>query len=355
MNNVGKRISLQRKKIGLTQNELAEKLMVSNKAVSKWESNAGRPSFDFIHALCEMLDCSADYLIFGENTFEQYKRIKNGILVNIGKNEKGEDHFEDILKFPHLLVIGETGSGKSTLFHSFIVDIIKNYTKEKVNLGLIDCKGVEFDIYKSIPHLMQPIATKIETAVELLENAMFEMDRRYSLFQNLGIRNIQQYNEMHKEKMPYNIIIIDELAEIISNARAKQLIIHLIKIARASGTHLIIGTQRLRSDTLPYELKEFILTRICFKVDIREQSEEYFKFAGGEELNGNGEMLFYKSNYKRLLKLQGNYYKFNEIAEILKENGIECNYKIKNDEIDPKHFEYLDKVLRHEEKIDTKI
>lgn len=355
MNNVGKRIALQRKKIGLTQNELAEKLMVSNKAVSKWESNAGYPSFDFIPMLCEILDCSADYLIFGEDTFEQYKKIKNGVLVNVGKDEKGEEHFEDILKFPHLLVIGETGSGKSTLFHSFIVDIIKKYTKDKVNLGLIDCKGVEFEIYKNLPHLICPIVNKMESAVELLENVMLEMSRRFDLFQDLGLRNIQQYNKTQKEQLPYNIIIIDELAPIISNARAKQLIIHLIKISRAAGIHLIIGTQRLKSDTLPYELKEFILTRICFKVNIKEQSEEYFDFAGGENLKGNGEMLFYKANNKKLLKLQGNYYNFSQIADILQENGIKCDYNSQKENIDTQLAEQLENFFLNPEKIDTKI
>jgi len=353
MNNVGKRIAEQRKKMGLTQNELAEKLMVSNKAVSKWESNAGHPSFEFLSKLCDVLDCSADYLILGEKSYEHYKKVKNGVIVNIGKNQKGEDHFEDILKFPHLLVIGETGSGKSTLFHSFIIDIINKYSTDKVKLGLIDCKNVEFGFYKHLPHLICPVATDVNNALELLENTMLEMDRRYSMFQDLGIKNIKQYNDLHSEKLPYHIIIIDELAEIFLNNRAKQLIIHLIKIARASGIHLIIGTQRLKSDTLPYELKEFILTRICFKVDVKQQSEEYFDFAGGEQLNGFGEMLFYKSNYKELLKLQGIYYKNKEKSQILEEKGIKCDYK--ETEFDPELMKALEQLLNKEEKIDTKI
>lgn len=353
MDNFGKRIAKQRKKVGLTQNSLAEKLMVSNKSVSKWESGIGYPSFEFLPKLCELLDCSADYLILGEHSFEHYKKVKNGIVVNIGTNEKGQEHFEDILKFPHLLVIGESGSGKSCLFHSFIIDIIKKYSPEKVKLGLIDCKKNEFGLYDYLPHLISPIAKNTENATQLLENIMIEMDNRFSLFQDMQIRNIFEYNKISKEKMPFIVLIIDELAEVVQNQRAKKILIHLIKLARASGIHIILGTQRLRSDTLPYQLKEFILTRICFKVDVKQQSEEYFNFAGGEKLSGKGEMLFYKSSYNELLKLQGKYYSQDDIISILKQKQIPFDQSTQFDDLNLESL--FNKMQQFKGKINTKI
>lgn len=332
MDNFGKRLALQRKKIGLTQQGLADVLIVSNKTVSKWESGLGFPSFEFLPQICEALNCSADYLILGEHSFEHYKRIKDGILVCIGTDENGKEYFEDILRFPHLLAIGETGSGKSCLFHSFIMDILKNYTPEKVKLGLIDCKIVEFHEYSNIPYLLCPIVNTKEQAAELLENLIEEKERRFDLFRAAGIKSIFEYNKINKEKLPFNIIIIDELAEIICDEKVKWLLIDLIKTARAAGIHILMATQRLRGDTLPYELKQYILTRVCFKVDVRQQSEDYFDFAGGEKLKGFGEMLFYKTNNDELLKLQGKFYTLNEIQKILIEKGYKIPKPIEFDE-----------------------
>ena len=353
MENLGERIAKKRKEKGLTQNQLAEKLFISNKAVSKWESGKGFPNFELLPKLCEELDCSADYFIFGEESFARYKQIKNGIVVCIGKDENGEELFEDIAKFPHLLAVGEPKSGKSTLFHSFIMDIIGKYSKESVNLALIDCKKTEFYLYQNLPHLYKEVATTSELAEKMLEDIMLEMDRRFNLFQDMGIRNIFEYNQSRKDKLPFIVVIIDELANVISRARSKKLIIHLIKFARAAGIHLILGTQRLRSDTLPYELKEYISTRVCFKVNIKEQSEEYFNFAGGENLSGNGEMLFYKSRQKQLKKLQAIYYGHSKIAGILNKKGIKCSYK--ENELDPKLVKQLEKAFQKKEKIDMKI
>lgn len=321
MSSVGKRIAKQRKKLGLTQNELALKLMVSNKAVSKWESDMGNPSFEFLPMLCEILDCSADYLILGEHTFEHYKRIKSGVLVKLGTDSDGKEHYEDITKFPHLLAIGKTGSGKSCLFHSFIIDIIKTYSPEKVKLGLIDVKQVEFMLYKNLPHLMKPIALTIEDTIEVLETAMNEMARRYEMFQELKVKNIKKFNNISSEKLPFNILIIDELAEVIHNERAKELILHLYTYGRASGTYMIIGTQRLKRDTLPADWVNYFPARICFKVKLKEQSEEYFSIAGGEKLKEVGEFLFYKETNEELLKLQATYYSYKQIYDILKEKG----------------------------------
>jgi len=192
MSTIGKRIAKKRKKLGLTQNDLAEILMISNKAVSKWESDMGNPSFEFLPKLCETLDCSADYLILGECSFENYKKIKNGIGVKLGIDYQDNEYYEDITKFPHLLVLGSTGSGKSCLFHSFIIDIIKTYSPEKVKLGLINPKEVEFDTYQKLPHLMYPIAFTIDNIINLLENAKKEVENRYTLFANKRVKNIEE-------------------------------------------------------------------------------------------------------------------------------------------------------------------
>jgi len=322
MSTIGKRIAKQRKKMGLTQNALAEILMVSNKAISKWESDLGNPSFEFLPRLCEVLDCSADYLILGVNTFEHYKKIKAGVLVKLGKDSDGKEYYEDITQFPHLLAIGQTGSGKSCLFHSFIMDIINTYSPEDVKLGLIDPKEVEFvNIYKNLPHLIQPVACTSDAITSLLENITDEMTRRYKTFQELNVRNIFEYNKTNNGKFPFNIIIIDELADVILNEKAKELILNLYRYGRASGTHLIIGTQRLRRDTLPMDWTNFFPARICFKVHLKEQSEEYFSISGGEKLKGFGELLFYKESNDKLLKIQAPYYSSQQIYDILKEKG----------------------------------
>lgn len=340
---IGTRIAEQRKKIGITQNRLAEKLMVSNKTISRWESNLGNPSFEFIPKLCEILDCSADYLFLGVETFEKYKKIKTGIYVDIGTNQRCEMHSEDLTMFPHLLAIGETGTGKSTLFHSFIVDILNYYKKEEVQLALIDCKRVEFGIYKEMPNLYMPLAQTIESALEMLEKLVIEINDRCQKFLELKIKNIRQYNNISKERMPYIVVFIDELAELKFNKRVMDLVVHLLRISRAMGVHLIIGTQRLKSDTLTWEIREFCPTKICFKVNIKEQSEEFFSFAGGEELKGHGEMLFYKEKYKRLLKLQGKNYTGTSINSFLKEKGLP--YREISDP-DPEFIAFIEKALK---------
>jgi len=266
MSTIGKRIAKKRKKLGLTQNDLAEILMISNKAVSKWESDMGNPSFEFLPKLCETLDCSADYLILGECSFENYKKIKNGIGVKLGIDYQDNEYYEDITKFPHLLVLGSTGSGKSCLFHSFIIDIIKTYSPEKVKLGLINPKEVEFDTYQKLPHLMYPIAFTIDNIINLLENAKKEVENRYTLFANKRVKNIEEYNKGTEDKLPYNVIIVDELADIVlNNKKAENILLTLCMIGRGAGFHIIAGTQRLRPDTLSDDWRK-ISSKICFNV-----------------------------------------------------------------------------------------
>lgn len=324
---IGQRIAERRKKLKLTQNELAEKLIISNKAVSKWEKDLGYPSFEFLPKLCEILDCSADYLILGTNNFEQYKKLKSGIVINLGKDKENKIIQDNILEFPHLLALGSTGSGKSCFFHSMVLDIINNYKSTEVQLGLIDPKSVEFILHDNVPHLISPIARDIDSAEKMLKDIKKEMMNRLDMFLQYDCTTIKEYNNLSGQPLPYIVVIIDEIAELVINNRPlEKVIIRLTQKGESTGIHIIAGTQRLHSDTLSVPLLYSFPSKACFKVDVKQQSENFFGFQGGENLKGFGDMLYYKQNNTELLNLTTIYYSFKEIHTNLINKGIESHY-----------------------------
>lgn len=210
------------------------------------------------------------------------------IPLIIGKAENGDNLYYDLVKCPHLLVAGSTGSGKSVFMHSLILSCLYS----GCNLAMIDVKKVEFSIYENIPHLVSPICYDNENALKLLENLCYTMDKRYETLKSNKCRNIDEYkNSGHN--MNHIIIFIDELADLmLSNKNIEHYITRIAQLGRAAGIHLIVATQRPDSHILSGLIRVNIPSRVCFAVQKSTDSRIVLDCNGGENLNGNGDGLF---------------------------------------------------------------
>ena len=191
-NTIGSRIADLRKKANLTQNELADKLIISNKAVSKWESDNGYPSLEMLIKLHDILNCSMDYLILG---IDPAKPKEDGIFLNLGYDEYQKPYEKNLFKMIHTLVVGDVGSGKSVFLHNIITQLISKYSDNEVQLALIDCKKVEFDIYKDVPHLYGPIANDVNQAEKMLTDLVKLMEDRYDMLLSFDCTSLKDYNK----------------------------------------------------------------------------------------------------------------------------------------------------------------
>ena len=247
----------------------------------------------------------------------QAAKAQSKLAVALGKDVAGQVCVGDLARMPHLLIAGATGSGKSVMLHAIIASILTQATPEDVRLLLIDPKMVELNLYNRIPHLLSPVVIEVDQVVSLLKNAINEMERRYRLFAQLGVRNLDGYRKLRLEKMtkgdpslknlPAIVLIIDELADLMMEAPAEveDMTCRLAQLARATGMHLVIATQRPSVDVITGLMKANIPTRISFMVSSTVDSRTILDMGGAERLLGRGDMLYLPADAGRPQRIQG--------------------------------------------------
>ena len=253
--------------------------------------------------------------------FEEKKSI---LTAALGKDVGGNSVYFDIGKMPHMLIAGTTGSGKSVCINCIIMSILYKASPRDVKLILIDPKKVEFQPYRSIPHLYAPIVTEPKKAAGALASAVAEMERRFELIESVGAKNISGYNELtaddpSKEYLPYIVIIIDELADLMMTAAddVETAICRIAQKARAAGIHLIVGTQRPSVDVVTGLIKANIPSRIAFTVASQVDSKTILDSAGADKLIGRGDMLFAPIGSTKPMRVQGAFVDDREVERIV--------------------------------------
>jgi DNA segregation ATPase FtsK/SpoIIIE-like protein len=247
----------------------------------------------------------------------QPAQAKSKLAIGLGKDVAGQVRVGDLAKMPHLLIAGATGAGKSVCLNTIIASILIQATPDDVRLLMVDPKMVELNMYNGIPHLLSPVVVEVDKVVSLLKNAIHEMERRYRLFSQLGVRNLDGYRKMRQEKMaqgdnslgnlPAIVIIIDELADLMMAAaeEVEGMICRLAQLARATGIHLIVATQRPSVDVITGLIKANIPTRISFMVSSAVDSRTIIDMGGAERLLGRGDMLYLPADAGRPERIQG--------------------------------------------------
>lgn len=255
---------------------------------------------------------------------QKFKALNSRISVSLGEDVAGEPIYVDISRMPHLLIAGATGMGKSVCLNSMIVSLLYKATPEEVKLILVDPKKVELNIYNGLPHLLVPVVSDPKKAAGALQWAVTEMERRFTLIEEVGMRDIKGYNNItkddpEKEFLPQIVIIIDELSDLMMTAPddVEESICRLAQKARASGMHLIIGTQRPSVDVITGLIKANIPSRIAFTVASQTDSRVIIDIAGAEKLIGRGDMLYAPVGAPKPIRVQGAYVSENEIEAII--------------------------------------
>ncbi|MGL5316455.1 MAG: DNA translocase FtsK 4TM domain-containing protein [Peptostreptococcaceae bacterium] len=238
---------------------------------------------------------------------EEFKKFDSPLAMALGKDISGKPIIADIGKMPHLLIAGSTGSGKSVCVNTLINSILYKANPDEVKFLLIDPKVVELANYNGIPHLLIPVVTDPKKAANALNWAVVEMNKRYKMFAENGVKDITSYNEKCEEKLPKIVIIIDELADLmmVSANDVEDYICRLAQMARAAGMHLIVATQRPSVDVITGVIKANIPSRIAFAVSSQTDSRTILDMGGAEKLLGKGDMLFYPLGAAKPVRLQG--------------------------------------------------
>lgn len=263
---------------------------------------------------------------------EQMTKHKSKLAVALGRDTASKPIVVDISKMPHALIAGTTGSGKSILINAIITSLLFRNSPEELKLILVDPKRVELSNYNGIPHLLTPVITEPEKIVSALKWAMAEMDRRYKLFQSVGVRNIQGYNEMSGfQALPNIVILIDELADLMMFApvEVEDAITRIAQLARATGIHLIIATQRPSVDVITGLIKANIPCRIAFNVSSMVDSRVIIDQPGAEKLLGQGDMLYLPPDASKPTRIQGVYVsdaEINGLIDYFKSLGVAPQY-----------------------------
>ena len=255
---------------------------------------------------------------------------KYGIMITLGKNLMGKPIVADMTKMPHLLVAGSTGSGKSVCINSIICSIFMNYNPKDVKLVLVDPKKVELSNYNGTPHLLCPVVNDPKKASITLQKIVSEMEKRYDIFSEKGVKKISEYNEYiekenkkHPEtplnKMPFIVVIIDELADLmlVASKEVEDSIMRITQMARAAGIHLIVATQRPSTDVITGVVKANIPSRICFAVASQIDSRTALDMSGAEKLLGKGDMLYLPMGENQPERIQGCFISDEEINRLI--------------------------------------
>ena len=263
---------------------------------------------------------------------DAFQDSKSKLSVALGKDVAGNMKIADIAKMPHALIAGATGSGKSVCINTIITSIIYKAKPSEVKFVMVDPKVVELSVYNGIPHLLIPVVTDPKKAAGALAWAVQEMDNRYNVFAQKGVRDLKGYNALAEKEegtgtLPQIVIIIDELADLMMVA-AKEVedsICRLAQKARAAGMHLIIATQRPSVDVITGIIKANIPSRIAFAVSSQVDSRTILDQVGAEKLLGKGDMLFYPSGAPKPVRVQGAFVSDEEVEKIVsfvKSNGV---------------------------------
>jgi S-DNA-T family DNA segregation ATPase FtsK/SpoIIIE len=256
---------------------------------------------------------------------------KTLLTLSLGKTIAGEPFVADLAKMPHLLVAGSTGSGKSVSLNTMICSILFKAIPMNVRFMMIDLKMLELSFYEGIPHLLLPVMTNAKSAKTALRWLIDEMERRYQVMAEKGVRNIEKYNQkMAKEEgenIPYIVVVIDELADLmmVSSKDVEEYIARLAQMARASGIHLILATQRPSVDVLTGIIKANFPARVSFQVTSKVDSRTILDMNGAESLLGSGDMLLMSPGLGRIQRIHGPFVSEGEIkriVEFLKNQGL---------------------------------
>ena len=259
---------------------------------------------------------------------EQVK-VDAKLFVSLGRDVTGQAISAELNKMPHLLVAGSTGSGKSVCINGIIVSLLMRAKPNEVKMMMIDPKMVELSVYNGIPHLLAPVVTDPRKAAQALQKVVSEMERRYDLFSYSGTRNIEGYNdqiEMNNEgveekqpKLPYIVVIVDELADLmmVASSEVEDAITRLAQMARAAGIHLIIATQRPSVDVITGIIKANIPSRIAFAVSSAVDSRTILDMGGAERLLGRGDMLYLPAGASKPVRVQGAFVSDQEVEKII--------------------------------------
>jgi len=253
-------------------------------------------------------------------TSDSLKKAKSKLCVALGLDVSGNPLAANLARMPHVLIAGATGSGKTVCLNSFISTVLFRASPNEVKFILVDPKRVELIQYNGIPHLLTPVIVEPEKVVSALKWAIGEMDRRYKLFAETGVRNIDAYNELSGfSALPYIIIIVDELADIMlfSPVEVEDTICRIAQMARATGIHLIISTQRPSVDVLTGLIKANIPCRISFAVSSMVDSRVIIDQGGAEKLLGRGDMLYIPPDQAKPTRIQGALVSEPEIQKVI--------------------------------------
>ena len=246
-----------------------------------------------------------------------FKRKENKLPIALGKNISGIPIIGDLTSMPHLLIAGTTGSGKSVCINTIILSLLYRHTPEKCKFILIDPKMLELSAYEGIPHLLCPVITEAKKAASVLGWVVKEMESRYRLMTKEGVRNIDGYNSKHKLPMPYIVVVVDEMSDLmlVAGKEIENYIQKLSQMARAAGIHIIMATQRPSVDVITGTIKANFPTRISFQVTSKIDSRTILGEQGAEQLLGKGDMLF-MSSANKMIRIHAPFVSDNEIEKI---------------------------------------
>jgi S-DNA-T family DNA segregation ATPase FtsK/SpoIIIE len=263
---------------------------------------------------------------------EGMKNNHSKLAVSLGLDVSGKPIVTDIGRMPHVLIAGQTGSGKSVCINSFLGSLLFRASPSEIKLILVDPKRVELTSYNNIPHLLAPVIVEPNKVISALRWLMSEMDRRYKLFAQAGARNIDAYNEMSGfQALPYIVLFIDELADIMlfSPVEVEDAITRIAQMSRATGIHMVLATQRPSVDVITGLIKANIPCRVAFAVSSQVDSRVILDTPGAEKLLGKGDMLYLPPEQAKPMRIQGAYVtdkEINSLVNFLKNQGVTTQY-----------------------------
>ncbi len=288
---------------------------------------------------------------------DNFKNTSSKIPICIGKDISGNIEVIDLSKTPHLLVAGTTGSGKSVFINTLLTSILYKFSPDDLRLILIDPKMLELSVYNDIAHLLTPVVTEPKKAILALKWVCKEMERRYSLMNEENTRSLEGYNQKSIEKLPYIVVFIDEMADLMMTAgkEVEHYVQRLAQMARACGIHLVMATQRPSVDIITGSIKANFPSRISFQVASKYDSRTVLGEIGAEQLLGNGDMLMSK-NGGNLIRYQSAFISDNEVNKLIKEikKSQEVRYLDELDEIIKNNDENFDTLSDEDEALISK-
>ena len=288
---------------------------------------------------------------------QNFKNTSHKIPICIGKDISGKIEVVDLSKTPHLLVAGTTGSGKSVFINTLLASLLYKFSPEELRLILIDPKMLELSVYNDIAHLLTPVVTEPKKSIIALKWVCKEMERRYSLMNELNTRSLEGYNQIADEKMPYIVVFIDEMADLMMTAgkEVEHYVQRLAQMARACGIHLVMATQRPSVDIITGSIKANFPSRVSFQVASKYDSRTVLGESGAEQLLGNGDMLMSK-NGANLIRYQSAFISDSEVNKLIKE--IKASQKVEYlkelDEIIKNNDENFDSLGEEDEELISK-